>query len=480
MKGTRGDAWTLILFLGLVWGTSAAANQIRYSEDNQRCLECHAKPGIIKIFENNEQLDASVDLEQLQASVHNALACTSCHTEFSMGKHPDRQFRNTLHYQIKSSILCRRCHANEQIGKRAIHAGLLQSERTGKPMICTNCHGSHAIVRVSGKGTFTNEEQYCMACHGRSVALKLKSGEQRSTKVDPLLLKASVHGKLSCSDCHFGFSSEEHPRRTFRTSRDFTLASSESCRRCHFDKYTNELESIHYTMLSQGKLSAPVCIDCHGSHEVSRVGKERTSSAKRCQRCHALEYDIYAKSVHGNALFNEHNQDVPVCIDCHTAHTIQDPFSISFRDRIPEICGNCHAKEEVVGKYGLSTDVVKSYLSDFHGITLGLYKMQKGGQYMPRKPIAVCTDCHGTHNIASNSGADRALVKNNLLKRCQKCHHDANEHFPDAWLSHYEPSMNKAPLIFLAGIAYQIFIPFIIIGFILQILLHIWRYVVNR
>jgi hypothetical protein len=106
--------------------------------------------------------------------------------------------------------------------------------------------------------------------------------------------------------------------------------------------------------------------------------------------------------------------------------------------------------------------------------------MQKGKLDNQQKTIAVCTDCHGTHNIMNTRGAEATVVKSNLLKLCRKCHADANEHFPDAWLSHYEPSLKRAPLVYLAGLAYQIFIPIMLIGFVLQILLHIWRYAVNK
>jgi predicted CXXCH cytochrome family protein len=408
------------------------------------------------------------------------MACSACHVDFIEGNHPKRTFKSKEQYQIKSSLVCRRCHTDEQLKKHDVHAGLLRQEQQGKPPLCANCHGSHAIVRLSGKGAVASEEKYCMKCHDRRTAMRFGNGETRSLKVNVASLQASVHDKLSCSDCHYGFSSEEHPQRNFRTARDFTLASSDSCRRCHFDKYTKALEGIHYALLSQGQLNAPVCTDCHGSHGISHVGKERAASAKRCQRCHSKEYDTYAESVHGNALFNEHNQDVPVCVDCHTAHTIQDPFSLDYRERIPEMCSNCHARKEIVGKYGLSTDVVKTYLSDFHGVTLGLYKMQKGESYKPGRPIAVCTDCHGRHNITSTVGPDATIVKKNLLKRCQKCHRDANERFPDAWLSHYEPSLTRAPLVFIAGFAFKVFIPLMIIGLVLQVLLHIWRYAINR
>jgi predicted CXXCH cytochrome family protein len=240
------------------------------------------------------------------------------------------------------------------------------------------------------------------------------------------------------------------------------------------------MESIHYTMLSQGNLAAPVCIDCHGSHGISHIHKSRALIAKRCQQCHAKIYDIYAKSIHGNALFNENNQDVPVCADCHTAHTIEDPRTLNYRERVPDLCSSCHANKAVVGKYGLSTAVVDTYLSDFHGITLKFYKLQKGVLNKPAKPMAVCTDCHGTHNISSTVGPDSTIVKANLVKRCQKCHAEAPKNFPDSWLSHYEPTLTRAPLVFFITLAYKIFIPVLVAGLVLQILLHIWRYVVNR
>lgn len=481
MKGIKEMRFGLILLFALtLLAGSAKGEPAPLSDESRRCLDCHARPGIIKVFQNNETLIAYVDAEAFQSSVHNSLACSGCHPDFSTGQHPTRVFKNKAQYQIRSSLICRQCHTDEQIKNRAIHRGLLKAEKAGKPSVCTNCHGSHAITPLSKKSSFTNEEQYCSKCHNRAMHMRFENSETLSLKIDLPVLKTSVHGKLSCSDCHFGFSSEEHPRRKFKTRRDFTLASSDSCRRCHFDKYTKTLESIHYTVLSQGKLNAPVCIDCHGSHAIYHVGRDRPGSAKRCQRCHVKEYETFAKSVHGNALFNEHNQDVPVCVDCHTAHTIEDPLSLNYRERIPEICGNCHANKEIVGKYGLSTNVGKTYLSDFHGRSLGLYKMQKGKLDLPQKAIAVCTDCHGTHTIMNTRGVEAGMVKANLLKRCQKCHVDANEHFPDSWLSHYEPSLKRAPLVFFAGLAYQIFIPLLLVGFALQILLHIWRYAFNK
>ena len=450
------------------------------SDDARSCLGCHGKQGVVKTFESGESVSAYVDAKKFQASAHSFLTCPQCHTEFSTDNHPTRRFRSKKQYQITSSLACRHCHPDEQIKGKPIHASLLRGEKEGKLSLCTECHGAHYIMPVAGGKVFASEEQYCLRCHGHDLSMIFKDGTPQSLFIDKSVLQGSVHNRLSCWDCHYGFSSEDHPKRTFRSKREYSIASSDSCRRCHFDKYSKTLEGIHYAMLSKGNLKAPVCIDCHGSHSISRGSRDRTTTTKGCQQCHPEIYSIYAKSVHGKALFDEHNQDVPVCIDCHKAHSMTQTHTLDYRERIPEICSSCHANKAIVEKYGLSTDVVKTYLTDFHGVTLGFYKRQREALEKPARPIAVCTDCHGTHSIISTRGTDAALLKANLVKRCQQCHKDAPKNFPDTWLSHYEPNMRSAPLVFIVNLMYKIFIPILAIGLVLQILLHIWRYAVDR
>lgn len=482
MKGRKNILCVVMLlcFTGVISADIVSAREAVLSDEARSCLGCHGKRGIVKKFQNEESVTAYVDAEKFKASVHSFLTCSVCHSDFSAGNHPDRRFRSKKQYRIKASRECRHCHTVEQLKTKPIHAGLLRAEGEGKPAVCTECHSAHSVMPVTGGKIFSNEGQYCMSCHGFGLSITFRNGEQLSLTTDKSSLEGSVHARLSCSDCHYGFSSEEHPRRTFRTKREYTLASSESCRRCHFDKYTKTLESIHYTMLSQGNLKAPACTDCHGSHSIARGSRERSLTTRRCKDCHPDIYTVYARSVHGKALLDEHNQDVPVCIDCHKAHDIVHPRTLDYREKIPVMCSNCHANKTLMGKYGISTDVVKTYLTDFHGITLGFYKKQREALDKPARPIAVCTDCHGTHTINSTRGTDSAVLKANMLKRCQQCHKDAPKNFPDTWLSHYEPNLKSAPLTFLVNLVYRIFIPVLVIGLFLQILLHIWRYAVDR
>ena len=465
---------TVALFL-LCLPITVTAAPPSVSENVQNCLGCHGNKDFSVELQNKEKLPLFIDKDALAGSAHASLDCSACHAGFSAEKHPARVLKNRREYTVSGSSHCKNCHTKF---KSAMHIKMSEMAAKGGK-VCVDCHGSHAIQHVQ-KG-IAKDSAYCLACHSNQLAMSFKDGEKQSLKVDTEALTMSVHDKLYCSDCHFGFSVEGHPERVFKSRRDFVIAASESCRRCHFDKYTKTLESIHYAMLSQGNLNAPVCVDCHGGHSIAPIGKGRAASAKRCEKCHAEIYKIYAASVHGSALFNENNQDVPVCVDCHRAHNIVDPRTFDYREKVPQMCGNCHANKTLMDKYGLSTAVLNSYLQDFHGVTLKLYRKQKeSGDTSTMRPIAVCIDCHGVHDITVTTGPQSSIVKANLIRRCQKCHPNATENFPDSWISHYEPSMKKAPLVFVINMIYKVFIPFMMVGLILQILLHIWRYTVNR
>ncbi len=327
--------------------------------------------------------------------------------------------------------------------------------------------------------TASPDVEFCLSCHSnKDLELVLPNGEKRSLFVEPETFAHSVHGgKLRCTDCHSDISTYPHPARSFKNLREFSLAYQETCKSCHFDNYTKTLDSVHYALLAKGNLNAPLCVDCHGAHNVSRPAVPKSRISATCARCHQAIYDQYSRSVHGKALLQGGNADAPVCVDCHRAHNIEDPRTASFRLNTPELCARCHTDEKLMKKYGLSTLVLQTYLKDFHGMTASAHKQQ---QATPSAVTAVCTDCHGVHDILSVKDPKSAVMKANLKKVCAKCHVGATENFPAAWLSHYQPSPEKAPLVYYVKLFYQVFIPFVVVGLILQILLHVWRVVVNR
>ena len=175
-------------------------------------------------------------------------------------------------------------------------------------------------------------------------------------------------------------------------------------------------------------------------------------------------------------LLGEDNEDVPTCIECHGVHNINDPTTTQARNRSPELCAGCHADAELMDKYEISTDVFETYVADFHGTTVTLFEDLSPDVETNK---AVCYDCHGVHNILAPDDP-HAGIKGNLLVTCQQCHPDATANFPDAWTSHFPPSLDNNPLVYLVNLFYQIVIPFTLSFFVLMVGTDIYRRVRER
>ncbi len=305
---------------------------------------------------------------------------------------------------------------------------------------------------------------YCLLCHAEAGEAgedgqmwELPSGETLPLTIDPTILAASVHGTnnpegpLACADCHQDYR-YPHPPNTSQSVHAFRLERYGSCRTCHEDKYLAAQDSTHGAALRAGQQDAAVCIDCHGGHDIQPEPRERISLT--CGQCHGAIFETYRDSVHGTALLEEANPDVPTCTDCHGVHTIANPTTVSFRTHIPELCGDCHGDADLMAKYDISTAVLDTYLTDFHGSTELLFA-ESDGEEAGNK--AVCIDCHGVHNIQAVD--DGAAVRENLLTTCRQCHPDASENFSSAWVGHYETSLEENPLLTLVTWFYKWLIP---------------------
>jgi hypothetical protein len=337
---------------------------------------------------------------------------------------------------------------------------------------------AQADVEAAGPALAPQDpNQACMACHSNaSLSMTFPSGEALSVGVDGAAYAKSVHGnRLDCLDCHPRNRDVPHPATTVLNRRDYARAEYETCKRCHFENYTRSLDSIHFDAMAAGNANAAICTDCHGAHTVTSLTDSRLSVARTCAGCHKQIYDDYSQSVHGAALAQE-NPDVPDCITCHGVHDIVSATTPAFRRGSVLLCAKCHANKELMDKYGLSAGVFKTYLDDFHGKTVGFY--QGSPDVWP--DVAVCSDCHGVHNIKSVKDPNSMVVKENLVTTCRRCHSDATTNFPSAWLSHYEPSVHKAPIVFFVVQYYRVLIPIMVVGLGLNVALDLWRLARNR
>jgi predicted CXXCH cytochrome family protein len=338
--------------------------------------------------------------------------------------------------------------------------------------------------------SFQAENDACLACHSQAgFSVQLESGEPLPLTIDPQEYAESTHGSsdVTCVTCHSDIEGFPHPERTAKSLREFRLDYYTVCQNCHEEQFNLTLDSVHQQALAAGNTDAAVCTDCHNPHTQKRLtnaetgkllGYARLHIPQTCAQCHSAIYDQYKESVHGKALTEDGNLDVPTCTDCHGVHNISSPTTASFRNSIPFLCAECHTNNALMQKYGLSTDVLNTYVADFHGTTVVLFE-----KTFPDQPTnkPVCTDCHGVHDIVRADDPNKGLVvRENLLARCQVCHPGATANFPEAWMSHYIPSPEKYPLVYYVNLFYKFFIPAVLGPMLLLVIMDVSRAMINR
>ena len=157
----------------------------------------------------------------------------------------------------------------------------------------------------------------------------------------------------------------------------------------------------------------------------SQSSVNRKNLPATCGACHAGIEKQFERSVH-SALVTKTNQKLPVCDDCHSAHTISRTDAQGFKLRIMGQCGGCHAA------------IAKTYFDTYHG------KVSRLGY----TKTAQCYDCHGSHDILPVSDPRSHLSRDNVVATCRKCHAGATRRFAGylTHATHHDPS--KYPILF--------------------------------
>ncbi len=323
-------------------------------------------------------------------------------------------------------------------------------------------------------------EKYCLFCHGNAdLSITLPNRDELSLYIPQDALDHSVHSAkgIECEACHNDITEYPHPELKYQSARELSRAYYQTCEKCHSLNYEKAQDSMHAKAAEAGNLEAPICTDCHGAHDVRSPDEPRSLISETCRQCHTEIVDAYRQSVHGAALMAEENPDVPVCTDCHGVHNIQDPRTAQFRVAEPELCAGCHANEELMSKYGLSADVYSIYKHSWHGVDISVYKAKWPTIW---HDSAVCSDCHGIHDIRSTDDPQSRVNPDNLLATCQQCHPEAGPNWTDAWTGHNEISLERTPALFYVERFYVLFAPFVLWVCVIYVVLQIIRAAVDR
>jgi predicted CXXCH cytochrome family protein len=220
----------------------------------------------------------------------------SCHTNITGYPHPALQAQTLRDVTIQLNQDCATCHKSEaQQTHDGAHAKLL-AEGNKNAAVCTDCHGAHN-TQPPGEPR-SSIPQTCERCHSQIYSL----------------YKDSVHGSAligegnpdvpSCVDCH-GVHNIQGP-----VNSEFRLYSPNICAKCHanqqlMDKYhintdvfNTYLSDFHGTTVQMFQALAPgqdtnkpVCIDCHGVHDIKAVTDPNSTVIKEnilatCKKCH--------------------------------------------------------------------------------------------------------------------------------------------------------------------------------------------------
>jgi predicted CXXCH cytochrome family protein len=139
------------------------------------------------------------------------------------------------------------------------------------------------------------------------------------------------------------------------------------------------------------------CGVCHGEKRVQFEGSIHRSVSLGCVGCHGGDSSVVESK--------------------ELAHSAAKGYrgKIGRRD-VPQACGECHADIAKMRPFGLRTDALAAYRTSHHGKAL----LEKG-----LEDAAVCTDCHGVHDVKRVKDASSPAFRQNVPATCGKCHADA-------------------------------------------------------
>ncbi len=185
----------------------------------------------------------------------------------------------------------------------------------------------------SQSGGLTNAN--CIMCHqDKDLNGYTRDSLQVNLTINEGAFNQSIHGQAGvlCVGCHVDFSTYPHSdveqvtceqchvdnatilvSLPYDNGRAMEAHFNQTCGNCHADVVN--AKGIHSAVAASGQVNAPLCTDCHGSHEMQapNVPPQRVNAV--CSRCHTGVYQDFQAGNHNAA-----DPLTQTCADCHTPH----------------------------------------------------------------------------------------------------------------------------------------------------------------
>ncbi len=257
-------------------------------------------------------------------------------------------------------------------------------------------------------------------------------------------LVGNAHGDVACISCHLKHQDYPHPANVPKPQ----------CAACHTQMASDYQSGVHGQAVAKGNHGAPDCGTCHGAaHEVKLpdAAAFRGAVPDTCGMCHSEIADQYKTSVHGKSLA-QGNMSAPVCSDCHGEHNIlakgnsQSPVNAR---NIRNTCGQCHGNVSLSRRLGLPQDRLTTFDASYHGLASA-----SGSQ-----TVANCASCHGVHNILPSSDPKSMVSAKNLPHTCGQCHPGAGTRFAIGPVHMVEGGAKEPPAMRYVRMFYLLVIP---------------------
>ncbi|MGC1871696.1 MAG: cytochrome b/b6 domain-containing protein [Acidobacteriaceae bacterium] len=352
---TKGKicAWFLSIFL-LTWACGTLVAQKPKDSD---CLACHSDPTLTQDV-NGKKVSLYVDPTKMKGSIHGAMfSCVDCHKDVTQSPHTtepkkitcagchadaEKAYLNSNHAKDKRAdgtpaatcvdchgdahdilpasdpkspvnhanipATCGRCHGQkfamessgvstqivvsyqESVHGRAVKGG------SQSAAVCTDCHGTHAILPANDAGSPINKFNVaatCGKCHGTIEQTFLQSvhGQAlgRGNQLSP-----------TCTDCHGIHTIKAVINSNSPVAQNLAGAN---CVRCHQgvrltdefgvpgNRVSSYLDSYHGLAYQNGSVVVANCASCHGVHNILPSSDPRSTINPAnldatCGQCH--------------------------------------------------------------------------------------------------------------------------------------------------------------------------------------------------